>query len=608
MHQRRFRCTTLGPRSRLVGLLGLAAVAAGLLAGPALAQSAPVLSLFAGTGATAGSIPGPAVSSPFDYMEGFGADANGNVYVADNSGKRIDKITPAGTLSYLAGNGTAGALVPGPALSSPLGYLYALTVAPSGDVFAYDYDHFRIIKIDPAGVLSIVAGNGAGGVPVAGAATSSPLQASQGLGADPAGNLYYQDEYNFTLWKITPGGLLSKIAGNGTAGTAVAGPALSTPLGYSFGSFVGDSAGNVYFGDTSARKVLKVSPSGTLSFVAGSGASGAPVAGPALSSPFQNVYGVAIDSAGTLYASDAASNRIVKITPSGTLSIVVGNGTNNVPVAGSPTSSPLSAPINIAVDGADVLTTVSALRVWRIGPPEPGAVRNLVVTPGAVGSATLSFALPASVGATPITGYAASTDGGASWQSITTTAASGQVLTSTLAGLAAGSTYQVVVHAVNASGAGPASTVAPVTLPAPAAVAPALSPPVAGPVISAAPAAASPFMVQVQFRVPPSCKLPCTINAQLFLADGTTRLGARNGLTIGAAGLVRFFVSIDKAALLEGTGTIDTKGYRTTQTRLVVKLRNAAGRRATVVKQGRLAIALGRIASGKLPKTSGRVF
>ena len=128
------------------------------------------------------------------------------------------------------------------------------------------------------------------------------------------------------------------------------------------------------------------------------------------------------------------------------------------------------------------------------------------------------------------------------------------------------------------------------------------------PPLAASPAAPGPFMVQVQFRLPATCKLPCKAKAQLTLRDGTTVLGSRSGLSMDGSGHVRFLVPIDKAVLLSAVGTLDAKGYRTTPTRLTVWTRAANGSWTSTVKLGHITVALGRIASGKAPKTTSRVF
>jgi hypothetical protein len=130
---------------------------------------------------------------------------------------------------------------------------------------------------------------------------------------------------------------------------------------------------------------------------------------------------------------------------------------------------------------------------------------------------------------------------------------------------------------------------------------------VVAPVV-AAPTVATPFSVVVQFRLPSTCTLPCKAKAQLFLRGSRSKLGVRTGLTIDTAGRVRFFIPVEKAALLTAGDPIDAKGYRTTLTRLEVSTRTAQGTWVTTVKQGHISVSAARLASGKAPAATGTIF
>ena len=133
---------------------------------------------------------------------------------------------------------------------------------------------------------------------------------------DSAGNLYIDDEYNNVIEKVTPAGHLSVVAGViGGPGVPVVGPATSSPLENPYGLAV-DSAGDIYiamtyyFGPSFAGnmiRVVKVTSSGQLSFYAGNGSYGVEVAGPALSSPMTDPGALAVDSTGDLYIADAGA-------------------------------------------------------------------------------------------------------------------------------------------------------------------------------------------------------------------------------------------------------------------------------------------------------------
>ena len=436
------------------------------LPAPALAGSAPVVSIFAGNAGLGPVVPGPARSTGINNLLGLGADADGNVFMPEDFTYHVYKVT-AGTVSVFAGTGGAGVPTPGPATSSKLGYPFALTAGPAGDVFVADTDHSRIDKITAAGTLSVVAGNGTAGTPVDGPALSSPLDAVKfTMGADAAGNIYFQDSGHSggltrgTIKKVTPSGTLSTIAGNGTFGTPVAGPAHNSPMPQSYGGLPVDAAGNVYLTDPSQYVVVKITPSGTLARVAGTGVDGPPVAGPATSSPLGQIRSLAVDPAGNLFLADSSHNLIEKVTPSGILSIYAGTGAAGAPVAGSATSSPVQFPYQVAADGAGVLTVASNNYLLRIGAPEPSAPRDLAATAGDA-SATLSFRVPGNPGTSALSGYEVSADGGATWQALAATAGAGGTLSAALAGLTNGSTYSVLVRALNGAGAGdPSAAVA----------------------------------------------------------------------------------------------------------------------------------------------------
>jgi hypothetical protein len=181
------------------------------------------------------------------------------------------------------------------------------------------------------------------------------------------------------------------------------------------------------------------------------------VPGPATGSPLDTPFGLAVDADGDLYISNLLT-QIDEVDPSGTLSIIAGTGTPGVPSYGGPAaSSALAFPAGLSVNSDGTLYVAEAFynAVDRIGQPTPGAPRDVALT-AHDGSAALSFRAPVDPGTSPITGYQASLDGGASWQTITVSGA-GETLTSTLDDLTDGVTYTVRVRAVNSSGPGAVS-------------------------------------------------------------------------------------------------------------------------------------------------------
>ena len=186
----------------------------------------------------------------------------------------------------------------------------------------------RIRKVTPAGIISTVAGNGAGGFSGdGGPATSAELGNPFGVAVDAAGNLYIADKLNSRIRKVTAAGTISTVVGNGTNYSGDGGVATSAQLELSSRSG-GGSAGNLYIADNSNQRIRKVTAAGIITTVAGNGNRGySGDGGPATSAQIINsVLGVAVDAAGNLYIADGGNSRIRKVTPAGVITTMAGNG------------------------------------------------------------------------------------------------------------------------------------------------------------------------------------------------------------------------------------------------------------------------------------------
>jgi secreted PhoX family phosphatase len=204
--------------------------------------------------------------------------------------------TSAPTLSIFAGDGAAGPATPGPATTTGVGYdNFGMAVDASGNTYVVDDGSDEVYRVTPGGVLSVVAGDGTDTAPTPGPATSSSIGDPEGLALDAAGDLYIADSANSYVYKITPGGLLSIFAGDGESGPPTPGLSTQSAIGGVDGLAI-DPSGNLFVVSYSARQVFEVSPAGNLNVFAGVyDVAGPPTVGPATASSLGNPQGIATD-------------------------------------------------------------------------------------------------------------------------------------------------------------------------------------------------------------------------------------------------------------------------------------------------------------------------
>lgn len=307
----------------------------------------------AGSGAE-GFLDGSAASAQFAGPDGIAVDAAGAVYIAD--GARIRRVTPPGTVTTLAG-GDGNGFDDGPATAARFDAPAGLAVDLSGAVYVADRDNHRIRRIAPDGTVSTLAGTGEAGFgngPTRAARFNSPA----GVAVDGAGAVYVADSLNHCIRRISTTNEVTTFAGGcgEESGDFVDGPATVARFSFPLGIAV-DRAGTVYVADTYNARVRRITATGEVTTLAGSGLDGS-IDGPAGIAQFSDPLAIAIAPDGAVIVVDKG-NRIRLITPDGAVATLA--GTSEPGFADGPgDQARFNAPSGVAVDAAGIVYVADA--------------------------------------------------------------------------------------------------------------------------------------------------------------------------------------------------------------------------------------------------------
>ena len=262
----------------------------------------------------------------------------------------------ADVISTVAGNGTKGYSGDGgAATSAQLNFPFAVTIDNNGNLYIADHRNHRIRKMTKDGVISTVAGTGTAGYSGDDVmAIDTQLYHPVRVAVDNSGNLYIAEYYNHRIRKVSKNGMISTVAGNGTQGySGDGGLAAKAQLNYPAG-ITTDSSGNLYIADAMNYRIRKVTTDGMINTVVGTGTAGYSGDGDAATSAQLNYpYGITIEpNNGNLYIADAMNFRIRKVTTDGVISTVANTGTQAYSNNGMPTVTQFNYPTDVAVDNS----------------------------------------------------------------------------------------------------------------------------------------------------------------------------------------------------------------------------------------------------------------
>jgi hypothetical protein len=292
-------------------------------------NTTPIAGSYEGIGETGDG--GPATAATLDSPAGTAADQRGDVYIADTEDNVIREITPDGTIHLVAGDGNEGYRGDGgPSTRAELDNPQDVAVNNRGDLFIADTYNNAIREVTPFGRITTYAGNGnAGYSGDGGVATRAELTSPTGVAVDSLGNLYIADASNSVIRRVSTFGVITTVAGTGTAGlSGDGGPATAAMLNSPQGVAL-DRSGDLFIADTFNNAIREVTPAGIMSTVVNSaGAKGSSGnGGPATAAKLNTPYAVTEDdSTGNVYVADTSNNKIRAVT--------------GLPVPGGPAGGP----------------------------------------------------------------------------------------------------------------------------------------------------------------------------------------------------------------------------------------------------------------------------
>ncbi|MDX6666770.1 MAG: hypothetical protein QOK04_150, partial [Solirubrobacteraceae bacterium] len=306
---------------------------------------------------------------------GLAAAPDGGFLIAQASNAAVRRVSPRGYISTVAGNGRAGYSGDGgPASRAQLNFVHAVAAAPGGSFLIADTFNQRIRRVTAGGRILTVAGTGSAGYagdggPALNAALSSP----HGVGATRDGGFLIADTESDRIRRVSPSGTITTVAGTGVRGfSGDGGPAAMAQLDRPFAIAV-MADGGFLFADTGNQRVRRVDPAGRITTVAGTGSPGfAGDGGRAVNARLRGPNGVATTADGGFLISDELNDRIRRVTRLGVISTVAGGGRtegNGGPAAQARLKQPKAVLAN--ADGGILIADAGYARVRYVAPERP---------------------------------------------------------------------------------------------------------------------------------------------------------------------------------------------------------------------------------------------
>jgi len=315
-----------------------------------------------------GSLDGTGSNARFSGAEGIARDGHGNLFVAENAGSTIRKVTAQGVVTTLAGAAGQPGDVDGTGNAARFSGPTRLTVDSSGNVYVTDTGNSTIRKISPAGAVLTIAGQGGVCGALDGSGTTAQFCNPKGIALDPSGNLWVADTKNNTIRKIDQAGHVKTVAGKaGVCGSADGPAAAAMFCGPS--DITVDKWDNVYVADTGNSTIRMIDPKGNVTTLAGAAGVCSSADGAAGTSRYCSPSGIAVDSRDNLYVADTGNSTIRRIDVNNVTTTVAGVAQQHGIVLG-PLPGGLDSPIGVTMENGDASVALTSHNlVLRLVPP-----------------------------------------------------------------------------------------------------------------------------------------------------------------------------------------------------------------------------------------------
>ena len=342
-----------------------------------------VVTTLAGTAGIPGDSDGTGTAARFQALTGITADNAGDVYVTDNV--TIRQITPEGVVTTIAGASGQTGVTDGTGTLARFNSPSDLAVDSTGNIYVADTGNYTIRKITPGGIVSTFAGMAGGPGKTDGTGTTARFDEPFGMALDQTGNLIVADHLNHMIRKITPGGVVTSLTPANQTGASVQ---VREPCGVGV-----DHTGNIFVVNAGSNSILKLAPDGVLSTFAGwsaeSSSSGyyGSTDGPGTTARFAYPEGLTMDNADNIYVADTGNHTIRKITPAGVVSTLAGTAGQFGSADGNGSAARFNNPIGLAVDRTGTVYVADVVNsIIRKITPE-GVVSTLAGATGQLGNA-----------------------------------------------------------------------------------------------------------------------------------------------------------------------------------------------------------------------------